>query len=67
MLENNKSIIAFLGENDFFYSEAEILKTINNFKQRSFILLKEYGHLFIFERPIKAGKLVFKTIKEANL
>ena len=67
MLENNKSIIAFLGENDFFFSEKEILKTIKCFKQRTFILLKEYGHLFILERPIKAGKLVFKAIKEATL
>jgi len=66
LVENNKSIIAFLGENDFFFSEAEILKTIKHFKQRTFILLKEYGHLFILERPIKAGKLVFKAIKEAN-
>ena len=32
MIENNKSIIAFLGENDFFFSEAEMRKTIKNFK-----------------------------------
>lgn len=67
MVGNNKSIIAFLGENDFFFSEVEILKTIKNFKHRTFISLKEYGHLFILERPIKAGKLVFKAIKESTL
>jgi len=36
-------------------------------EKRTFILLKENDHLFIFERPIKAEKLVFKAIKEANL
>lgn len=64
MLDSNKNIIAFLGENDFFFSEAEVIKTIKSFKQRTFILLKDYGHLFLLERPIKAGKLVFKAIKE---
>ena len=67
MLDNNKNIIAFLGENDFFFNKAEVLKTIKSFKQRTFISLKEYGHLFLLERPIKAGKLVFKAIKEATL
>lgn len=66
LIENNMSIIAFLGENDFFFSESEIIKTISCFKQRSFNLLKEYGHLFILERPIKTGKLVFKAIKKAT-
>lgn len=67
MLENNKNIIAFLGEDDFFYCKAEVLKTIKSFKHRIFISLEEYGHLFLIERPMKAGKLVFNAIKEANL
>lgn len=67
MLENNKNVIAFLGEDDFFFSQKEILKTISFFKERIFILVKESGHLFILERPIKSGKLVFKAIKEATL
>lgn len=67
MLENNKNIIAFLGEDDFFYSKSDVIETIKNFKQRTFISLDEYGHLFLIERPMKAGKLVFKAIKEANL
>ncbi|MBU3190451.1 alpha/beta hydrolase [Clostridium bowmanii] len=67
MVKNNKNIIAFLGENDFFFSEKEILKTIKFFKQRTFISLEDYGHLFLLERPIKAGKLVFKAIKEVDL
>ena len=67
MIDNNKSVIAFLGKNDCFFSEEEILKTIKSFRYRKFISLKEYGHLFILERPIKAGKLVFKAIKEATL
>jgi len=67
MLKNDKNIIAFLGEDDFFYSKSEALKTIKNFKHRTFISLEEYGHLFLMERPIKAGKLVFKAIKEAIL
>jgi len=64
LLENNKNIIALIGENDYFFSEAETLKTIKCFKHRTFILLKEYGHLFLLERPIRAGKLIFKAIKE---
>ena len=64
MLKNNKSVIALLGENDFFFSEGEMRKTIKNFKHRTFISLREYGHLFLLERPIKAGKLVFKAMKE---
>ena len=67
MIENNKRIIAFLGENDYFFSEVEVRKTIISFKHRTFISLKGYGHLFILERPIKAGKLVFEAIKEDNL
>lgn len=67
MIENSKSIISFLGENDFFFSEVEMRKTIKNFKNSKTISLKDYGHLFILERPIKAGKLVFKAIKEVTL
>ena len=67
MIDNNMSIIAFLGKDDCFFSEEELLKTIKRFKYSNFISLKEYGHLFILERPIKAGKLVFKAIKEATL
>lgn len=67
MIDNNKSVIGFLGQNDFFFGEAEMVKTMNYFKNRKFILLKQYGHLFILERPIRAGKLVFKAIKEATL
>jgi len=66
LLESNKNIIALIGENDFFFSEAEMLKTIKYFKHRTFILLKEYGHLFLLERPIRAGKLIFKAIKEVS-
>lgn len=67
MLDNNKSVIGFLGENDFFFSEDEMVKTMNHFRLSNFILLKEYGHLFILERPVKAGKLAFKAIKKATL
>ncbi|WP_291632540.1 alpha/beta hydrolase [Clostridium sp.] len=67
MLENNKNIVALLGENDFFFSEAEVIKTINCFNKRTFISLKDYGHLFLLERPVNAGKLVFKAIKKAVL
>ena len=67
MLESGKTIIALLGKNDFFFSEAETLKTIQNFKHRTFILLNEYGHLILLERPIKIGKLVFNAIREATL
>jgi surfactin synthase thioesterase subunit len=66
MKENTKNVIAFLGEDDFFFSKKEILKTIKFFNQRVFILVKESGHLFILERPFKAGRLVFKAIKEAT-
>ena len=66
LLENNKNIIALLGENDFFFSKEEVFKTIKRFKQRSFILLKQYGHLFILERPRKAGKLIFNAIQETK-
>lgn len=66
MVDNNKSIITFLGKNDCFFSEEEMLETIKSFKHRTVISLKEYGHLFILERPIKAGKLVFKAIKETT-
>ena len=66
LLENNKTIIALIGENDFFFSEAETLKTIKCFKRRNFIFLKDYGHLFLLERPIRAGKLIFKAIKEVS-
>lgn len=64
MIDNNKSVIAFLGKDDCFFSEEQLLKTLKSFKQSTFISLKEYGHLFILERPIKAGKLVYKAINE---
>lgn len=64
MLESSKNIIAFIGKNDFFFSEVEVFKTINKFKNRTFISLEENGHLFLLERPIKSGKLVFKIVKE---
>ena len=67
MRYNNKSVIGFLGENDFFFSEDEMVRTMNYFKLRNFTLLKEYGHLFILERPVRAGKLAFKAIKKATL
>ena len=67
MIDNNKSVIAFLGKNDCFFSQEEMLKTIESFKYRTVISLKEYGHLFILQRPIKAGKLVFKAIKEVTI
>ena len=66
MLENDKNIIALIGEDDFFFSQAEAIKAIKSFKKTRFISLEKYGHLFIIERPIKAGKLVFKAIKEAS-
>lgn len=66
LLENNKTIIALIGENDFFFSEVEMLKTIKCFKHRTFILVKEYGHLFLLERPIKAGNLIFNAIKKVS-
>jgi len=67
MIDNDKSVIAFLGKDDCFFSEEEMLKTVKSFRYRTVISLKEYGHLFILERPIKAGKLVFKAIKEVTL
>ena len=67
MIDNNKSVIAFLGKDDCFFSETEMFKTIKSFKHRMYISLNGYGHLFILERPIKAGRLVFKAIKEATI
>ena len=67
MVNNEKRVISFLGKNDCIFSEKEMLKTIKSFRYRTFISLKEYGHLFILERPIKAGKLVFKAIKEVTI
>jgi surfactin synthase thioesterase subunit len=64
MLESNKNIIALIGENDFFFSQAEVTETIKYFKNRTFISLDDNGHLFLLERPIKAGKIVFKAIQE---
>jgi pimeloyl-ACP methyl ester carboxylesterase len=67
MVESSKNIIALIGEDDLCFSKEEILNTIKGFNNRTFISLKEYGHLFIIERPIKAGRIVFKAIREASL
>lgn len=67
MLESSKNIIALIGEDDLCFSKEEMINTIKSFNNRTFISLKEYGHLFIIERPIKAGRLVFNAIRESSL
>jgi pimeloyl-ACP methyl ester carboxylesterase len=67
MIENNKNVIAFIGEDDFCFGKDEMLNTIESFKNKTFISLKEYGHLFMIDRPIKAGRLVYKAIRQAQI